>query len=88
VITTGVGGIDETVENGVQGIIIPQNDEESLLHAIVRLRGDSALYERMSRAARTRAENLLDVEKNAARIVDIMRTSTLTAGHQRIHAHV
>jgi hypothetical protein len=42
----------------------------------------------MSRAARTRAENLLDVEKNAARIVDIMRTSTLTAGHQRIHAHV
>lgn len=88
VITTGVGGIDETVENGVQGIIIPPDDEESLLNAIVRLRGDGALYERMSCAARARAENLLDVEKNAARIVDIMRTSTLTAGHQRIHAHV
>jgi glycosyltransferase involved in cell wall biosynthesis len=76
------------VENGVQGIIIPPDDEESLLNAIVRLRGDGALYERMSCAARARAENLLDVEKNAARIADIMRVSTSTAGHQRILAHV
>jgi glycosyltransferase involved in cell wall biosynthesis len=50
VVTTPVGGIPEVVKNNVNGIIISPGDVRALSVALLKLLGDAALRDRMSRA--------------------------------------
>ena len=52
VVSTDVGGVPDTLEEGVQGLLVPPGDPERLAAAIQRLIGDPALRTRMSEAAR------------------------------------
>lgn len=61
VITTDAGSILEVVDNGVEGIIVPQCDSMALADSILQLAKDTALLNRLSRAAILRVRNQFDV---------------------------
>ena len=55
VVATPVGGIRETVVDGVTGLLVRPDDPEALADAIVRLLGDPAFARRLAAAAREQA---------------------------------
>lgn len=61
VVTTGVGGIPEILERGVEGIIVPAGKAELLAGAMRELLMDPSLRRRMGCAAAGRAAESLDV---------------------------
>lgn len=52
VIATRAGGIPETIQDGVTGLLVAPADAEALASAILRLAGEPELRARMGRAAR------------------------------------
>jgi glycosyltransferase involved in cell wall biosynthesis len=48
VITTPVSGIPELVEDGTNGLLVPQDDPEALADALIRLHGDPELAKRLA----------------------------------------
>jgi glycosyltransferase involved in cell wall biosynthesis len=56
VIGSDIPGIRETVEDEVNGLLVPPGDPKALAEAICRLLGDRALLDRLSRAARASVE--------------------------------
>jgi glycosyltransferase involved in cell wall biosynthesis len=50
VIATTVGGIPETIRDGVTGLLVPPDDATALAAAIDRLLGDAEVYRRMAAA--------------------------------------
>jgi glycosyltransferase involved in cell wall biosynthesis len=57
VITTDAGGCAEAVEDGINGLVVPQADPGALARAILKLLDDRALCSRMGRAGRDIFEN-------------------------------
>jgi glycosyltransferase involved in cell wall biosynthesis len=57
IVATGVGGIPNTVQSGVNGFIAPVGDEESIAAALKTLADDPALRTRMGQASRTISRN-------------------------------
>ena len=55
VVTTGVGGLADAVEDGVTGIVVPPGDPVALREALVRLLADESLRLRLGEAARAKA---------------------------------
>ena len=55
VIATRVGAVDEVVQDGVTGILVPAGDAAALAQAITRLAGDPAVRARMAEAGHARA---------------------------------
>lgn len=51
VVATSVGCLPEAVQNGVNGVVIPPDDVESLAKALVAMLGDRHFYERLRRGA-------------------------------------
>ena len=56
VISTAVDQVPELVQDGVNGILIPPGDVQSLCEAIERLAKDSALREKLGQAGRRTIE--------------------------------
>lgn len=65
-ISTAVGGIDEVITHGEDGLLVPQKDPSALADALFRLLKDVELAETMGRAARAKAEAQLDIDRNTA----------------------
>lgn len=55
VVATRIGGIPETVDDGVSGILVTPGDAKELAHALLRLVRDPALRARMGHAGRAKA---------------------------------
>lgn len=55
VIASRVGGMAEIVEDGVNGLLVPPNDEEALAAALTKLLGNDELRSRLGHAARLSA---------------------------------
>jgi len=47
VVSTKVGGIPEVIQNGKTGLLVPQDDPESLSKAVIQLLKDPALYQKI-----------------------------------------
>lgn len=75
VITTDVPGCRETVEQGVNGFLVPPRDAGSLMQAMDRFIADRALIEDMGRASRRIAVETFDV-----RTVNETITGVITDG--------
>jgi glycosyltransferase involved in cell wall biosynthesis len=73
-ITTRIGSNAETVTDGVEGIIIDVDDAAELSTALGRLVADPGLRNRMGAAARAKAVERYDAEKNAFRILALLRS--------------
>ncbi len=67
VIATRVGGLDELLEDGVSGLLVPPRDPDALAEAIARLMGDPSLRERLGRAGKLRIQTRFSPEVVAAR---------------------
>ena len=73
VITTDVGALDEIVDDGVNGFVIPVDDEKQLLAKLLALTRDRALRARMSANARAKAEKSFNLDSNAGTIIEILK---------------
>jgi glycosyltransferase involved in cell wall biosynthesis len=65
IIATNVGGTPEIVEDGSSARLIAPNDPTLLASAVLELRSDGALRERLAVAARKRAETVFDSDAAA-----------------------
>lgn len=75
VITTNAPGCRETVEEGVNGFLVPVRDVTALANAMLRFLHAPELIERMGRESRRLAEDRFDVSKINARLLDILELS-------------
>ena len=55
VVTTGVGGLADAIDDGVTGVVVSPRDVAALRTALEQLLGDRALRERLGAAARAKA---------------------------------
>ncbi len=73
VIATSVGGISEALGCGTRpGLLVPAGDSAALAGALRRWLADSALRQRLRRAARERRATLPDWSATARRISDVL----------------
>jgi glycosyltransferase involved in cell wall biosynthesis len=55
VIASSTGGTPELVRDGVEGLLVPQNSPESVAKALLRLKSDAVLYQRLSQNSLARS---------------------------------
>lgn len=70
VIASAIGGIPEFVDDERTGLLFPPGDHHQLAEK-VRLLGDPALYEQLSRAARTTAVERFSIERRLSEYVGV-----------------
>jgi glycosyltransferase involved in cell wall biosynthesis len=63
VITTDCSGCRETVEHGVNGLLVPVHDPKALAEAMIRFVEDPALLKEFGRMSRQLAERRFDIHK-------------------------
>lgn len=75
VITTNAPGCRETVDEGVNGFLVPVRDVPALVNAMLRFVETPALIETMGLESRRLAEDRFDVNKINERLLDILGVS-------------
>ncbi len=80
VITTDAPGCRDTVEEGVNGFLVPVRDVRALAEAMERFIADPSLVEPMGRASRLLAEQRFDVHRINAEILDALEIAQPRAG--------
>ncbi|MBW7922713.1 MAG: glycosyltransferase family 4 protein [Rubellimicrobium sp.] len=73
VVVSRIGGTADMIDDGRDGILVPQQDEPAIADALRRLATDPALRARMGRAARARAVADFDHRKAAAALGRLIR---------------
>ncbi|HET9498279.1 MAG TPA: glycosyltransferase, partial [Candidatus Limnocylindria bacterium] len=68
VVASRVGGIPETIRDGVDGLLVPSADPAMLASAIVRLANDADLRSRLAASGRRRVEDRFNVVDAVQRI--------------------
>jgi glycosyltransferase involved in cell wall biosynthesis len=63
VVSSASGGIPEVVKDGETGFLVKERDVNELAVAMLKLLNDRELHDRMSLAARKRAELYFDLKK-------------------------
>jgi glycosyltransferase involved in cell wall biosynthesis len=69
VIGTDVGGIPDTITDGLNGFLVKPRDPEVLAEKISVLLKDSGLRERMGKASREIADKRFNIEERTRRII-------------------
>lgn len=72
-IVSDLRGINESVQDGVTGLILKAGDPEALAGAMSRLLEDSAWRDRLSLQARARIENEFTIQKQLFALTDVVR---------------
>lgn len=72
IITTDAPGCRETVQDGVNGLLVKPRDSADLATAMTRLAGSSELREQMGRTSRELAEQKYDVHRVNAAMIEAM----------------
>ena len=73
VVATGVSGIPELVQDGVNGVLVAPEDPEALADALLRLHGDPALRGRLASAGRETVARRFDGPAQAERLAELFR---------------
>ena len=71
-VSTDVTGIPEILRDGVTGLVVPQNDPDSLAAALARLLDNPDLRVALAQRARRRIEEDFDARSNGARVRQIV----------------
>ncbi len=79
VVASRVGGIPETIRDGVDGLLVPPADHDSLAAAVIRLSRDVVLRRDLSAAGRRRVEDRFDLDQAVRRIESIYLDELATA---------
>jgi glycosyltransferase involved in cell wall biosynthesis len=75
VITTDAPGCRETVDEGVNGFLVPVRDVPALANAMLRFVETPSLIEAMGLESRRLAEDRFDVNKINQRLLEILGVS-------------
>jgi glycosyltransferase involved in cell wall biosynthesis len=67
-IVSVIGGTPDMIDDGIDGLLVPQKDDAGIAEALRKLMTDQALLEQMSRAARHTAMIKFDHRKNALKL--------------------
>jgi glycosyltransferase involved in cell wall biosynthesis len=62
VVASNVGGLRDAIDDGVNGLLVPQRDVVALRAAVERLLGDAELRARLGAAARAKAQREWSLE--------------------------
>lgn len=81
VVCSAIGGTPDMIQNGVDGILTPQQDVEAIAAALRTLAEDAALRQRMGMAARVTALRQFDRRVNARKLLD--RITSVRDGNAR-----
>ena len=73
VVSCAISGTPELIEDGVSGLLTPPRDAEALAAAIKRLIDDRNLRETLARNGRAKVEQLFDIRRNVALLVQQYR---------------
>lgn len=73
VVSTRVSGIPELVEDGINGLLVPENDSKALAAALVRLHEDRELRERLARAGRETIRERFDGDRLAQELASLFQ---------------
>ena len=73
VVATRVGGVQELVEDGESGLVVPPGCVDSLVRALDRLLSDPELCRRMGVAGRARVEAEFDIAREARWMQTLLR---------------
>jgi glycosyltransferase involved in cell wall biosynthesis len=76
VVSTGVGGVPEVVEEGESGLLVGAGDDEAMAERILRLARNPALGQQLGQAGRERAEALFSEERMIAEYARMYREMT------------
>lgn len=71
VVSTKVSGIPELVDDGREGLLVPEKDPAALAAALARLLDDPALGEKMAVEARQKVEREFDASREARKMLDL-----------------
>lgn len=71
VVASGIGGIPETVEDGVSGLLVPPGDAETMADALLRLANDAGLRAQMGAAGKARAAQCFDARIVAEQVLAV-----------------
>jgi glycosyltransferase involved in cell wall biosynthesis len=82
VIGTAVGGLLDTIEHGVTGLLVPPRRPDALAGAIQQLLSDGAQRTSMGRAAAARARRLYDWHHIGRATLDVYQS--VVGGHLRV----
>jgi glycosyltransferase involved in cell wall biosynthesis len=81
VVSTTLPSVTEAVDDGVQGLLVPQRDPKALADALERLIGDDGLRRKLGAAGRLRVEEKFDRRLCGPRISELLgRAGLITAG--------
>lgn len=72
-VVTRVGGNAEIVRDGICGLVVPPGDERALATAVLSLREDAALRQRMGAAARARVADEYSLDRMVQAYVAVYR---------------
>ena len=72
VIATRVEGVEETITDGVDGLLVPPEDSDELALAIVRLLEDPELRKKIGAAARARVLQHYTTEAMCRKYYELM----------------
>jgi colanic acid/amylovoran biosynthesis glycosyltransferase len=72
-VSTPVGGIPEIVEDGVEGLLVPEGDPVALAAALQRLLEDGSLWSRTSAAGPPKAAARFDRRAAVRSLIDVFR---------------
>lgn len=87
IVSTPISGIPEIVDQGVEGLLVPDRDSEALAAAIGRLLRDTALAERLAAAARRKICDCFDSRKTTLQLKALfMQAMTARAPSERSSA--
>jgi len=73
VISTPIGAIPEIVENGIEGVLVPSNDECALADGLLMLVQNPMLRLSLGKAARSKIESRFDIDHNIGRYAALFR---------------
>jgi glycosyltransferase involved in cell wall biosynthesis len=71
VISSRISGIPELVEDGVNGILLPEKNAKAVADAIKTLLADREMRSRFSAEARRKVVEKFEIKKVAARLVEL-----------------
>ncbi|MBL9088878.1 MAG: glycosyltransferase, partial [Planctomycetia bacterium] len=80
VVATTAGGLPELVEDGVNGIVVPEGAPAALAAALARLATAPALREALAARARETAAARFDARENVARFLEVLEAGGARGG--------
>jgi glycosyltransferase involved in cell wall biosynthesis len=80
VVASAVGGIPETIRDGVDGLLVQPADPPALATAIIRLARDARLQDRLATSGRRRVEDRFSVAASVRQVEAIYEEELIRAG--------